>query len=291
MVAEREAPRQRSGGDLAGDEHVVIAEHRIPGRLDAGTVKATRRRLEQSRMTRGVEVGTVVEGIGVERGLDTEVAALPASRAGAPSAQHLKRELEFVGLIIVDQVAALDHGVGRKRPDRVQSSGQHLRGERFLRAKGRLKRRPEPIQEGDPRRGLRVENVGIGDVGDARQNPDGGCAGTEFGPRPKWFAGRWGEDPRPPGVLVGRVQRRAVRVGPRRGRGPAAGRDHSGSGQHLADGLTARDPARHSPASPATTVSRVASRVTHRTARVPATSSPASTAAICAKSARSANAA
>ena len=76
---------------------------------------------------------------------------------------------EFVALIVVDQIAALDHQLRSQCPDRVDGAVQDLRGERLLRPERRLDRRPEPRQEGNARGRGSIHHVRIGEVGKARQ--------------------------------------------------------------------------------------------------------------------------
>ena len=65
LIAERQRARLRGRRELPGDEDVVVAEHRVDGRANAGRRERTDRLREQSRVLGCVEVGAVVEGVGV----------------------------------------------------------------------------------------------------------------------------------------------------------------------------------------------------------------------------------
>ena len=67
---------------------------------------------EQARVAGGVEVGAVVEGVGVARQLDAEVAVGAAAGVHCSASQGCEGVGELVALGVVDQVAALDDRVG-----------------------------------------------------------------------------------------------------------------------------------------------------------------------------------
>ncbi len=69
-------------------------------------------RRSKSRMAGGVEVGAVVKRVRVAGQLDPEVAVRTAARADGAAPQHRQRLEELVALIVVDQIAALDHEIG-----------------------------------------------------------------------------------------------------------------------------------------------------------------------------------
>ena len=100
---------------------------------------------EETGMPGSVEIRAVVEGIRIARELDPVVAA----RVNQPTAQHAHRPGKLIALVVVDQVAALDHRVGPERPDRADGAVQHLGGQRLLGPEGRLERIAEPVQERD----------------------------------------------------------------------------------------------------------------------------------------------
>ena len=151
---------------------------------------------------------------------------------------------ELVDLVVVDQVAALDHGVRAQRPDRARGAREHLRGKRLLRTEGRLKRRPEAIEERHPRRRGRVEHVGVGDVrersqaarsaGDARRAR---CARSVRSPGP----GR--RSPVPPGSAQVAVERRPGWRCRARAAAAAAGGEQRRRREHLAERLAPGDQA------------------------------------------------
>ena len=123
LAPQGQRPRLRGRGDLPGDEDVVIAEDGIRRRPEPRTQKGTRRALEQAGMPGSVEVGAVVERIGVERRLDPEVARTAAARPGPSAVQDRQGERELVGLIVVDQIATLDDRVRGEVLDGEQGSG------------------------------------------------------------------------------------------------------------------------------------------------------------------------
>ncbi len=139
----------------------------------------------------------------------------------------------------------------------MQRPGQHLRRERLLRAEGRLERDPEAVEERDPRRGLRIEDMCIGQVRDRRQNADRARGGPELGPPPQRLARRRDEHSGAAWVAVGRAQGRAARVGCDRARAAAARGEQAGTGDKFAERLTPGDLPGH-PLSPCTTASLVA---------------------------------
>ena len=158
--------------ELARDERVVVAEHRHP--RDPPEPARTERRhrvAQQPDVARGVDVGAVVERVGIPLELDPVVAVGPAPGRHDAAAENRKRVGELVVLDVVDQVAALDDEIRRQRPNGRQGAGEHLRRQRLLRAEGRLERGPEPVQKRDARRRGRVQHVGIGDMGERSRGP------------------------------------------------------------------------------------------------------------------------
>src|SRR5207248_5406130 len=63
--AGRHGAGGRRGCELALHQRLVVAEHRIPGSAQAGRAERALRERKQTRDTRGVEPGPVVEGIRV----------------------------------------------------------------------------------------------------------------------------------------------------------------------------------------------------------------------------------
>ena len=122
------------------------------GRPQAEAAKGARGATEQAGVLRRVQIRAVVERIRVDRRLHPEVATGATAGPRPAPPEDCDGVREFVALVVVDQVAALDHGVGAQRPDRARGAREHLRGKRLLGPEGRLERRPEPIEERHPRR-------------------------------------------------------------------------------------------------------------------------------------------
>ena len=74
----------------------MIAEHWMPGAADARAGEGARRGFEQAGVARGIEIGAVIEGIGIERRLDAEVAGAAASRADRVAVERRERVRELV---------------------------------------------------------------------------------------------------------------------------------------------------------------------------------------------------
>ena len=245
-------------------------------------------------MARRVDVGAVIERIRVEGGLDAVVAVWPAARVHDAAIQHGERVGELVALVVVDQVAALDHELRTECADGVGGAREHPRRQGLLGAERRLERSTEPVEERDPcgRRG--VEHVGVGDVGERCKHGDGHGAPAELGPVDQWLAGADAELTVSDRVGPGRDEGRARRRGGRGGTGAAAGERERRS---AAEGFRQRPAAGDAPcghggrggtrarggsscpgqdASPSTTDSRDAWRETHATATPAATAKPAS---------------
>ncbi len=72
---------------------------------------------QQSRVAGGVQVGAVVERIGVAGKLNPEVPICPAAGTDRAAAETAERLGKLVALGVVDQVAALDYRVGAERAD------------------------------------------------------------------------------------------------------------------------------------------------------------------------------
>ncbi len=83
-----------------------------------------------------VDVGPIVGRVRVGGELHAVVAVGPAAGLNLAAVQERERLLELVVLGVVDQVAALDHQVGRKGTHGVDRTAQHLGCERLLGSEG-----------------------------------------------------------------------------------------------------------------------------------------------------------
>ena len=243
-------------------------------------------------MARRVDVRAVIERIRVEGGLDAVVAIWPAAGVHDAAVQHGERVGEFVALVVVDQVAALDHELRTECADGVGGAREDPRRQGLLGAERRLERSTEAVEERDPcgRRG--VEHVGVGDVGERCNHGDGRGAPAELGPVDQWLARAEAELTVSDRVGPGRDEGRARRRGGRSGTGAAAGeRERRSAAEGFRQRAAAGDPPCGSgggawrtggsarwaqDASPSTTDSRDAWRETHATATPAATAKPAS---------------
>ena len=96
----------------------MVAQHRVQRRFQARRPERSLRGDQQARVARGVDVGAVDR-----TGRDRSPAARPRARRAAagthpPPAQRVSACAQLVALGVVDQVAALDHGVRGERVDR-----------------------------------------------------------------------------------------------------------------------------------------------------------------------------
>ena len=91
-------------------------------------------------MARGVDGRAVIERVGVRAELDAVITAASAPRGDAAAGERGQRVDELVVLVVVDQVAALHHGVGAEGADGRGRARQDLGGQRLLRSERRLKR-------------------------------------------------------------------------------------------------------------------------------------------------------
>ena len=89
----------------------MVTENRGPWRLQAAGDEWVTGGSQQPRVLRGVDRRPVVERISIRVGLDAVVATGPADRVDAPTAKDREGVGQLVVLIVVDQVAALDHEV------------------------------------------------------------------------------------------------------------------------------------------------------------------------------------
>jgi len=251
----------------------VVAQYRIHRRAEPAGAKRTHGAREQTGVRRGVEVGAVVERIGVARQLNAVVAVPPAAGTHHAAAQHRQRGRQLVALVVVDQVSALDHGVGCERSDRAGGAGQDARGQRLLGAEGRRERIAQPVQERDPRRRGGIEDMRIGDVGEGGDDALERPGRAELGACQQALAGPRTQGSRAGGIAPGRGDCRPGRAGARSG-AAAGGQERAGAQD---DGLPAGD---HGVPIPAITLSRVTCLATQITATTPASANPARTAAI-----------
>ena len=276
LIAQGQCARHVGWHELAGDQDVVIPEHRMDRRAHARTHEGAARLPQEAWIPGGVEIRAVVERVGIARQLDAVVAVRAAAGADRATAQDAQRPGQLVSLVVVDEVPALNDRVGLQVADGTGGGGQHLNGERLLRSEGRLERITQAVEERNARRRGGVQDVGVGDVGQCRDHPGDRPRAAEFGAGDQPLAGTGPERPRPGGIAPGRGER---------GAGPggtvatsAAARTHERAGAQ-ADRLSPGDPS-HGPLNPAITLSRVAWRVTQAIASSPAASSPARTSAI-----------
>ena len=163
-VAGRDRLDRRRRRRLALGEQVVVAEHRIPRRVEARRVEGPLRRGEQPGVARRVVVGAVVERVGVARLLHAVVARGAGVRAHAAAGEHGAGGVELIALRVVDEVARDHHGLGAQAVERADGGGEELGGERLLGPEGRSEGAPEPVEEGHARGRLLVAHVGVGDL-------------------------------------------------------------------------------------------------------------------------------
>ena len=164
LAAERDAQRLRRRRQVPLDEHVVVADRRMPGRVEPRRHERPLCSGEDAGTARRIDVGPVVERVGVARALDALVGARAAAGVDAAAVQHGDRCLQLVHLRVVDEVAGDDDGLRRERVQRPHGRQQHVRRERLLRPERGRERGPEPVEELHARRRLLVDDVGIGDL-------------------------------------------------------------------------------------------------------------------------------
>ena len=159
----------------------MIAEYRVPRCEESPAGKLLNRGPQQPGVPGRVDVGPVIERVGVRRELHAVVPVWPAPRLHSAAPEYGERVRQLVVLVIVDQVAALDHELRAKRADGCDGPREHLCRQCLLRAERRLERRAEAIEEAHARRRGGVEHVGVGHVGEGRQDRAPRCAPPELG--------------------------------------------------------------------------------------------------------------
>ena len=127
----------------------MVTEDGVDGSTQAGAVEWSEGGAEQAGVEWCVDRRAVIEGVGVGCLLDADVGAVAAGAEDAAALEDVERLAQLVGLSVVDQVAALDHGVGGEVIERLDRTVQDLAGEGFLGAEGGVEWRAEATQEGD----------------------------------------------------------------------------------------------------------------------------------------------
>ena len=141
-------------------------------------------------MARGVDRRAVVERVGVGSELNPVVAPRSTPRGDTAAGERRQGVDLLVVLVVVDEVAALDDGVGAQRADGRCGTGQHLGGQRLLGSEGRLKGRTEGIEEADARRGGGVEHVRVREMGERGEGLPVGGRRSQLRAGAHRFAGR-----------------------------------------------------------------------------------------------------
>lgn len=146
-IPDGDTVRGGGGTELALHEEIVIARDREPRCAQAGGREGALGPVEEPRPAGRVEGRTVVERIGVVGGLDALVARGARVGVHAAAAQDPEREVELVRLVVVDEVAALDHRLRMQRVHRAHRAREHLRAQRLLGPERRLEGLAEAIEE------------------------------------------------------------------------------------------------------------------------------------------------
>ncbi len=73
-------------------------------------------------MPGGVHRRTVVERIWINLRLNAKVTMRPATRVNLAANERGDRTLEFIALVVINEVAPLDHEVGSERPNSSDSA-------------------------------------------------------------------------------------------------------------------------------------------------------------------------
>ena len=196
----------------------MVADNRVPRRLQADGVEGTLGLRQQPGVPRRVDVGPVVVRIRVRRRLDSLVAGRAAVRVDAAAAQDRQRLVKLVQLVVVDQVAGLDHGLRMKRVQRAHHRVEHVPAQRLLRPEGRRERSAAPVEQLEPGRRLLVDDVRVGQLREQGEPLDRLRRRRELGAVDERLAARALEHAVAVAVAERRVERGA-------GRRPAAARD------------------------------------------------------------------
>ena len=132
---------------LALGEQVVVAEHRIPRRVEPGRVERALRGGEQPGVARGVVVGAVVEGVGVVGLLHAVVARGAGVGMDTAAGEDGAGGVELVGLRVVDEVARDRHRLRVQAVERADGGGEDLGGQRLLGPEDGAEDAAEPVEE------------------------------------------------------------------------------------------------------------------------------------------------
>jgi hypothetical protein len=115
-------------------------------------------------MSRRVDARPVDQRIRVAGRLHAVVAGGAAVGVDPPAAQHRERHVQLVLLRVVDHITGLEHGGGMQPVDGRDHAREDERRQGLLRAERRRERRAQPVEHLDPRRGLLVRDVRVGQL-------------------------------------------------------------------------------------------------------------------------------
>ena len=251
----------------------MVAEHRQPRDARAGRRERPLGGGEQAGMQRRVDVGPVEEGVRVVRLLHARVAGRAGVRVDRAAAHDRQRLVELVGLRVVDEVPGLDDLPRALRSQGAERTGEHLGGQRLLRAERRRVRAAQAIEERRAGGRLLVADMGVRDDPEPRElGPAVAARGrVEVPAVHERLAGGALEHAGSGRVAPRRARRRAALPG-RRGRVAAAAEQRD---DHHAEQDGER--ASHPPRSPSTIDPRSARRATTSAASRHSNASPAAT--------------
>jgi hypothetical protein len=234
LPAHRGRPQARRGLHLAADEHVVVAGQHGDRAAQPRGAEGGPRAVQQARPARRIDVGAVVERVGVAGALQ----AAGVERTDRAAAQRADRGVELVLLAVVGQVARDDRQVGAQRVDGARGRGEGLERQRLLGPEDGGERGAQAVEERDARGRGRVAHVGVGELGDdAQRAPGPGCRPAgQLGAVAERLARRGLQDAGARGIAE-RHPQRGPRVGAvgAGGRRAAAHEDPGGKGEQRGD--------------------------------------------------------
>ena len=199
LAAGGERLDRRRGRHLALHEHVVVAERRVPRRVEPGRRERPLRRGGQAGVARGVVVGPVVVRVRVAGLLHAVVARRAAVGSARPPRSTASARSSSLAWALSTRSPVTATACGRSASSARTAASSTWADSASCGRKVGLERRAEAVQERHARGRLLVAHVGVGELAEARDLAAGAPAAAEVAALGERRAGPRSRKPSPSG--------------------------------------------------------------------------------------------